>query len=508
MPSPPPPEPPRILDDTPVEVAIIGSGVCGVLSAATLRQKDGARVRVFEASPDGAGGVWRTTANSYSTLQVIRVFIFFYPSILFLGRKRERESAARGREVMKKNEGKKSPFLKISLSLSKVILPLFSPPPQQAYAHLYEWDGHKRIDSNPWERAKTESVLSAVRDYARETGVAAATTRGARVTAVTECFTSTSEERKTGNAKSGGFFVHYELDVSAAASEQDRRLRAQGIGLKGGEGAAEEGKEKVIVERRVRAATVLVATGTLGRPMAPEERGLPSTAPFQGIICNACRHEEEWNSDNKKSAAPSSSTSSSASAKSPLTEGAAAVAGKKVVVLGSGAFALEAAERAALCGAESVTIVCRPHEQLRLLFRFLFWLSLSRSRAHALLLLLTPEKNNSKKSNRTSQLGRPLLPSAPLRPPRHGRRPPHLGLRPRPLLRPLLLQSRRHRAPRAVAPRARPSDLPWPVLRRVVFSAEVWPAARDNGEGCGVFGKGGGAGEGGGSRSRHPGRRA
>lgn len=63
-------ERPRILDDTPVEVAIIGSGVCGVLAAATLRQKDGARMPVLEASPAGAGGVWRTTANNYSTLQV------------------------------------------------------------------------------------------------------------------------------------------------------------------------------------------------------------------------------------------------------------------------------------------------------------------------------------------------------------------------------------------------------------------------------------------------------
>ena len=220
----------------------------------------------------------------------------------------------------------------------------------------------KRIDFNPWARAKADAVLSAVTKYARETGVAAVTTRGARVTAVTECFASTSEEQKRAGA-AGGFFVDYELDVSAAARERDERLRAQGTG--GGGGGAEGAVEEVVVERRrLRASTVIVATGTLGRPMAPEERGLPSTASFKGVICNACRHEEEWNEKDNTESASSSSLPPSRSP-SPLAEGAPAVAGKKVVVLGSGAFALEAAERAAFCGAESVTIVCRPHEQLR-----------------------------------------------------------------------------------------------------------------------------------------------
>lgn len=87
--SPPPPPPPsRILDDVPVEVAVIGSGICGVLAAATLRDREGARVRVLEASPEGAGGVWRTTANAYSTLQVCSAFfllpVFFCVSSLFL----------------------------------------------------------------------------------------------------------------------------------------------------------------------------------------------------------------------------------------------------------------------------------------------------------------------------------------------------------------------------------------------------------------------------------------
>lgn len=220
----------------------------------------------------------------------------------------------------------------------------------------------KRIDFNPWARAKADAVLSAVTKYARETGVAAVTTRGARVTAVTECFASTSEEQKRAGA-AGGFFVDYELDVSAAARERDERLRAQGTG--GGGGGAEGAVEEVVVERRrLRASTVIVATGTLGRPMAPEERGLPSTASFKGVICNACRHEEEWNEKDNTESASSSSLPPSRS-QSPLADGAPAVAGKKVVVLGSGAFALEAAERAAFCGAESVTIVCRPHEQLR-----------------------------------------------------------------------------------------------------------------------------------------------
>ena len=217
-------------------------------------------------------------------------------------------------------------------------------------------------------------MLAAVQKYARETGVAAATTRGARVTAVTECFTSTAEEPKkeSGNGSAaqgsgGGFFVDYELDVSVAAREQAERLR---IGKKkkkkekeGKDGQEDEEKEVeeeekgVVEKRRLRASTVIVATGTLGRPMTPEERGLPSTAPFKGAVCYACRHgEEEWNEKN---------SSSSSSKPSPLAEGAPAVAGKKVVILGSGAFALEAAERAAYCGAESITIVCRPHEQLR-----------------------------------------------------------------------------------------------------------------------------------------------
>ena len=51
--STPEPESERILDDTPVEVAVIGSGVCGVLAAAELRRRDGAQVRVLEASPEG-----------------------------------------------------------------------------------------------------------------------------------------------------------------------------------------------------------------------------------------------------------------------------------------------------------------------------------------------------------------------------------------------------------------------------------------------------------------------
>ena len=78
--STPEPESERILDDTPVEVAVIGSGVCGVLAAAELRRRDGAQVRVLEASPEGAGGVWRTTANQYSTLQVRGISLFLSPS--------------------------------------------------------------------------------------------------------------------------------------------------------------------------------------------------------------------------------------------------------------------------------------------------------------------------------------------------------------------------------------------------------------------------------------------
>ena len=365
----------------------------------------------------------------------------------------------------------------------------------------------KRIDFNPWARAKADAVLSAVTKYARETGVAAVTSRGARVTAVTECFASTSEEQKRAGA-AGGFFVDYELDVSAAARERDERLRAQGTG--GGGGGAEGAEEEVVVERRrLRASTVIVATGTLGRPMAPEERGLPSTASFKGVICNACRHEEEWNEKDNTESASSSSLPPSRSP-SPLAEGAPAVAGKKVVVLGSGAFALEAAERAAFCGAESVTIVCRPHEQLREREREspLFF----RSRALALALARSRRPSHARgkklKKKKKTQLGRPLLPPAPLRPTRHRPAPPRLGLRPRPLLRALVLQGGRHRGPGAAARRQRPSGLPRAVLRRVVCPAEGPDHARDDGEDRRVFGKGDRAGEGGGGRGRHPGRRA
>ena len=231
---------------------------------------------------------------------------------------------------------------------------------------------------------------------------------------MTECFTSTAEERRPG-AVSGGFFVDYELDVGAAAREQAGRLRAQGIGKKseGGASAADaaadvEGQEKVaavVEKRRLRASTVIVATGTLGRPMTPEERGLPSTKPFKGVVCNACRHEEEWNDGSNKKGA---SSSSSPSSPSPLAEGAPAVAGKRVVILGSGAFALEAAERAALCGAESVTIVCRPHEQLRKVF-FFFALLLSRSRSRSRSFsfphfLTRPKKKSESKKNQSNSL--------------------------------------------------------------------------------------------------------
>lgn len=103
----------RILDDVPVEVAVIGSGVCGVLAAATLRERDGARVRVLEASPEGAGGVWRTTANSYSTLQV-RVLlrlssIYSHRKRREEKRKREKEGEANtGRKEKKKKKNRRS----------------------------------------------------------------------------------------------------------------------------------------------------------------------------------------------------------------------------------------------------------------------------------------------------------------------------------------------------------------------------------------------------------------
>jgi cation diffusion facilitator CzcD-associated flavoprotein CzcO len=113
MPSPPTTaveEPPRILDDTPVEVAVIGSGVCGVLAAAALRQRDGARVRVLEAAPRG-GGVWRTTANRYSTLQVL-VFPYLSLSLSlslssFLMEKKERRERREARLLSKRRRWKK-----------------------------------------------------------------------------------------------------------------------------------------------------------------------------------------------------------------------------------------------------------------------------------------------------------------------------------------------------------------------------------------------------------------
>jgi protoporphyrinogen oxidase len=121
MPSPPPPtdQPPsqqqRTLNDTPVEVAVIGSGVCGVLAAAALRQRDGARVRVLEASPAGAGGVWRTTANHYSTLQVSFFVLFLFLHSLFGSGKEKREGNAvllEMREKKKKEKKQDSPVSK------------------------------------------------------------------------------------------------------------------------------------------------------------------------------------------------------------------------------------------------------------------------------------------------------------------------------------------------------------------------------------------------------------
>jgi len=64
----PPPPPPRTRDPIPVDVAVVGGGVSGTLAAAALA-RDGATVRLLDAAP-APGGVWRTAANSYSTLQV------------------------------------------------------------------------------------------------------------------------------------------------------------------------------------------------------------------------------------------------------------------------------------------------------------------------------------------------------------------------------------------------------------------------------------------------------
>jgi len=127
MPSPPTTaveEPPRILDDTPVEVAVIGSGVCGVLAAAALRQRDGARVRVLEAAPRG-GGVWRTTANRYSTLQVL-VFPYLSLSlslsvIFFDGEEREKGEeggapALEEEEMEEEKNSRQKKFLKTETS--------------------------------------------------------------------------------------------------------------------------------------------------------------------------------------------------------------------------------------------------------------------------------------------------------------------------------------------------------------------------------------------------------
>lgn len=111
-----------------------------------------------------------------------------------------------------------------------------------------------------------------------------------------------------------------------------------------GEGGEGGGPPAPLPDRRtVAAAAVLVASGLLDpRPASLADRGLPTPGEeFQGVVCDAA---------------------AARGADSPLAD-RATVARRAVVILGSGAFALEAAHRAVVGGAASVTVLCRKHEQ-------------------------------------------------------------------------------------------------------------------------------------------------
>ncbi|KAL4419583.1 hypothetical protein ABPG77_004832 [Micractinium sp. CCAP 211/92] len=87
----------------------------------------------------------------------------------------------------------------------------------------------------------------------------------------------------------------------------------------------------------IRSAFLLVTPGILGSQFTAAERGVKGVEDFKGVFSYAARQDGV-----------------------DCAAGTADVQGKEVVVMGTGAFALEAAEAAARRGAKHVTLISRP----------------------------------------------------------------------------------------------------------------------------------------------------
>jgi hypothetical protein len=147
----------------PVEVAIIGGGLCGTLAAAELTGRDGARVVVLEASPRATplGGVWATAANGHSHLQAAACLYEW--------------DAPPGQPRLAKREGGRG-------------------------------GGWGRAARRALARVDAPAVTAAIAAFSAGAGVPALTRYGATVTAVTE------------GGPGGGFWVEWE---EAAAAEEE-----------------------------------------------------------------------------------------------------------------------------------------------------------------------------------------------------------------------------------------------------------------------------------------------
>ena len=337
----------------PVEVAIIGGGLCGTLAAAELTGRDGARVVVLEASPRATplGGVWATAANGHSHLQAAACLYEW--------------DAPPGQPRLAKREGGRGGG--------------------------WGWRAARRALA----RVDAPAVAAAIATFSAGAGVPALTRYGATVTAVTE------------GGPGGGFWVEWE---EAAAAEEE--------GAGGGGATKKRGGAAATSTHRLAADSVLVASGLLGRQLSPADRGLPpgleAGGTFRGRVTYGGRvggvdcaagdpaavggkvkkrgggkenkkkgdGDGKTNRDARPPPRPTATGRARARALSPVSQtspnGLSLLppisalcpplspyfnfvwSPQRVVVLGSGAFGLEAAEAAVAAGAASVTILCRP----------------------------------------------------------------------------------------------------------------------------------------------------
>ena len=336
----------------PVEVAIIGGGLCGTLAAAELTGRDGARVVVLEASPRATplGGVWATAANGHSHLQAAACLYEW--------------DAPPGQPRLAKREGGRGGG----------------------------WG--RRAARRALARVDAPAVAAAIATFSAGAGVPALTRYGATVTAVTE------------GGPGGGFWVEWE---EAAAAEE--------VGAGGGGATKKRGGAAATSTHRLAADSVLVASGLLGRQLSPADRGLPpgleAGGTFRGRVTYGGRvggvdcaagdpaavggkvkkrgggkenkkkgdGDGKTNRDARPPPRPAATGRARARALSPVSQtspnGLSLLppipalppslpilyfvwSPQRVVVLGSGAFGLEAAEAAVAAGAASVTILCRP----------------------------------------------------------------------------------------------------------------------------------------------------